>query len=162
MKDKIRIARASDIPALVRLNGLLQELHSELHPADFKPILDEEGAVRFFEGLILREQHALGILDGPTGAAGYIWLEFIERPETLFQYAARVLYIHHIVVEPAVRGKGGGSILMAWASAEAGRRGATHIRVEHWAGNSGAHHFFSRSGFEEVKVTLGRTVASEG
>ena len=159
---RVRRADPADVPALVSLNLHVQRLHADLYPADFEAAPDDDELTRFFLAIVTSGNQAVGILEGSEGPLGYIAIEERERAASPFMTPSRVLHIHHIAVEPGARRAGIGSALMAWAEQQARSSGIGQILVEHWAGNEDARRFFARRGFEEVRITMRKSLPGAG
>jgi diamine N-acetyltransferase len=87
------------------------------------------------------------IAEVESSPAGYIYAEIIDRPETSFNYAYQMIYIHHVSVRPTLRRQGVGRALLAAVKAEASKRDIRMISLDVWTFNDEARAFFSRSGF---------------
>jgi GNAT superfamily N-acetyltransferase len=156
-QSRVRIAKKSDVPTLLRLNGPVQELHAALYPAQFKRRPDEHEVHKFFDHLVGAQEHAIGIIDSEGEAVGYIWVEVVERPASAFMEVARRVHVHHLSVDQEHRGRGLGSALVSWVEDFARARNIFELTAEHWALNRGAHDFLNHQGFEPVRVMMRRT-----
>lgn len=67
--------------------------------------------------------------------------------------------IEDMVVDPASRGQGIGSTMLAMAHARVTERGVEWVFLESGLGNSGAHRFFEREGFEKTGHVFARRLA---
>ena len=157
--SKIRLAETADVPALVALNGPVQELHASLYPFDFNELVGRDEAANFFLRLIGAEKHSIALFEGVEGPLGYIWFEEQERRRSAFMKPSRIIHIHHLSVTRAARDKGIGTALMNFVSAEAYASGVSTLVVEHWAENEIAHRFFSREGFANLRIMMQRELA---
>jgi diamine N-acetyltransferase len=63
-------------------------------------------------------------------------------------------YVSDLVVLPRHRRRGLGALLLQHAEAVARKAGATHIRVDVLARNSGAHELYARLGFRDFSVQM--------
>src|SRR3954453_24179237 len=149
---KVRQADASDVPTLVLLNRDVQEHHASLYPADFKADPSGEELTTFFLGMINAEQPSIGIFEGAEGPVAYIWIEEVERSASPFMKPSRVVHIHHIAVKPEARGQRVGSSLLRCAYHLARQSGISQIAADHWADYVDAGRFFSRRGFDLVRI----------
>lgn len=73
------------------------------------------------------------------------WPEFARRD--------RALELKQLYTAPAATGRGIGSILMGWALADLAGAGANEVQLSVWSGNTDAHRFYARHGFEHVGDT---------
>ncbi|MDO5619656.1 GNAT family N-acetyltransferase [Kocuria sp.] len=69
-----------------------------------------------------------------------------ERPPTS-------VYVHGLMVDRAHAGRGLGTHLLDWASAEGFSRGAEWLRLDCAASNEPLKRYYARQGFEQVGVT---------
>ena len=160
-RSNVRLADAADVPALVALNGPLQQLHASLYPLHFTELVDPDDAANFFLQLIGAEKHRVALFEGTEGPLGYIWFEEQERRPSPFVKPSRVIHIHHLAVTTAERGQGVGTALMDFVSANARGSGISTLVVEHWAENESAGRFFRRKGFNNLRITMQRQLLKE-
>lgn len=62
------------------------------------------------------------------------------------------LYLHRMIVEPNLAGAETGSALMDWVARRAAREGRRWIRLDAWRGNRGLRDYYSKRGFDVVRV----------
>lgn len=160
--SKVRLAESADVPSLVALNASVQELHASLYPLHFHELVDRDEAANFFVRLIAAEKHWIALFEGVDGPLGYMWFEEQERRRSAFLKPSRIFHIHHLSVTKAARGQGIGTALLNFVSAEAYASGVSALVVEHWAGNEIAHRFFSREGFDNLRILMQRELPSKG
>ena len=147
MKVIVREATEADAGSISSLNTDVQAAHASAVPWLFKPagpdtfppdavalLLDEPGNLVF-------------IAEVESSPAGYIYAEIIDRPETSFNYAYQMIYIHHVSVRPTLRRQGVGRALLEAVQAEASKRDIRMISLDVWTFNDAARAFFSRGGF---------------
>jgi ribosomal protein S18 acetylase RimI-like enzyme len=155
---QIRRAQLSDIPEIVQLNGVVQNLHAQMSPDIFRADW-EAAAFEEFWRKRLNEQAdtvALAMLNGVP--VGYIWFQVQDRPQDAFRLPQRRMYIHHIAVKDKVRRSGIGTQLLEHAEAEAQRLSISDIVLDVWASNSTSHAFFNSRGYCPVNLVLKKTV----
>jgi ribosomal protein S18 acetylase RimI-like enzyme len=144
---KIRRADKQDVDALAALNAHVQSIHAAAVPSLFRnepPALEVAEA---FRGWL--EDPAAFVLIAQEGLpCGYIYAQFLERPESWIRPAFRVCNISHIAVRPESRRKGVARQLIAAVEEEAARRGVTRIELDVWSFNREARETFLRIGFE--------------
>jgi ribosomal protein S18 acetylase RimI-like enzyme len=157
----LAIARAklADIPELVRLNGVVQNLHAQLSPEIFR----SDWVPSDLEALWadrLNDQNSkivVATLDGR--AVGYIWFQVQTRPQDALHLRRRRVYVHHIVVDESARGRGVGAELLDQVEVGAELSGISNVVLDAWASNSTAQAFFRARGFDPVSVGLGKLVS---
>jgi ribosomal protein S18 acetylase RimI-like enzyme len=148
MKVIVREATEADADSISSLNSDVQAAHASAVPWLFKPagpgtfapdvvaeLLDEPGNLVFIAEV------------ESSSPAGYVYAEIIDRPETSFNYAYQMIYIHHVSVRPMLRRQGVGRALLEAVQAEASKRDIHMISLDVWTFNDAARAFFSRSGF---------------
>ena len=131
-------ATREDIPALVRLLGLLFEQEAEFQP-DVK-----------------KQERGLGLLlDSPGSAAVFVAKqgdEVVGMMTLLFTYSTaeggRACWLEDMIVDPAHQSAGVGSELIAHAIEYARARGVLRITLLTDAENMGSIRFYERHGFE--------------
>lgn len=64
--------------------------------------------------------------------------------------------LEDMVVLPAARSHGYGSLFLKWISKECAARGISRMFLESGIENDNAHHFFEREGFRQVSVVMMR------
>jgi GNAT superfamily N-acetyltransferase len=145
----IRQATVSDAQRLSSLCMDVQNLHAEHHPEIFKVPQSEDFAVSFFEEMLADPLVRAFIAEENGDAVGYLFCKLIEREETPFTFAARVLHIDQIGVRPAVHRRGAGQALMQRAEMLAGEWQVHRIQLDSWDFNLNAHRFFEHLGFQK-------------
>ncbi|RZH67417.1 GNAT family N-acetyltransferase [Natrinema altunense] len=68
--------------------------------------------------------------------------------------------LSNIYVEPAYRNRGIGTALLEAAEASLADRGVDTMLLEVMADNESARRFYRRTGYDEVRVTMGRSLES--
>lgn len=130
----IREVREADHPALIAMIGRLSEHHDK--PATITPEIlarDLEGPAPWFYGLIAER-------DGvPAGYALLIRVYFA-------QFGDRGMDLHHLYVEPELRGAGLGKRLVRAAIDKALEMGCVYFRVNANLDNPGAQRFYRSLG----------------
>jgi len=155
----IREATEADLDVLVALNAEVQDLHARAFPARFKPADVNPDAVRAQFSEWLSEDDVCIVLaligDLPIG---YTILRVKETSDHSFCYAQRLLYVDHICVASAYRGKGIGSRLIEDARKRARDCGMGRIELDYWHFNEEAGAFFETQGFRPTRHYMAMTV----
>jgi ribosomal protein S18 acetylase RimI-like enzyme len=150
----IRPATEADAALLTALNGAVQAVHAALLPDEFRRTADTDCAVAFFGALLGRPEQLFRIAEWEGAAAGYLWAELQERPETPFTFARPRLYIHHLSVNADRRRRGVGAALLREAERCAALAGSLEIALDTWSLNAPATAFFAARGYEPFRVML--------
>jgi GNAT superfamily N-acetyltransferase len=145
----IRPATSLDASILSRLSLDVQRLHAEHHPGIFKMPENEDFAVSFFEETLADPVVYAFLAEENGNALGCILCKLIERLESPFTFAARILLIDQISVRPDARGQGVGAALMHQAEVLAKELRVQRIHLDSWDFNLDAHAFFERMGYEK-------------
>jgi ribosomal protein S18 acetylase RimI-like enzyme len=156
MRVDLRSAADTDIDAIVGLNAVVQRLHADLYPRDFKSSVDAAQARAFFAALLGSAGQAVGIAELNGALVGYIWFEVRARSETPFTFGRRLIYIHHLSVSPDVHRRGIASALLGLAQRRAVQEGIVDIALDAWSDNLSALRFFQASAFRAYNVLMRR------
>ena len=152
----IRQATPADAFRLSSLCMDVQSLHAEHQPDIFKVPDSEDFAVAFFQEMLTDLNIHTFIAEEDEEATGYIFCQLVERPESPFTFARRLLHVDQISVRPAARGKGVGAALMQQAELLAKELDVQRIQLDSWDFNTSAHEFFERLGFQKYKFQFWR------
>jgi len=147
MKVIVRQATEADAGSISSLNTDVQAAHASAVPWLFKPAGPDTFPPDVVALLMDEPGNLVFIAEVESVPAGYVYAEIIDRPETSFNYAYQMIYIHHISVRSALRRQGVGRALLEAVQAEASKRDIQMISLDVWTFNDGARAFFSRSGF---------------
>jgi ribosomal protein S18 acetylase RimI-like enzyme len=144
---EIRRATASEAGIVSQLNREVQQLHAEALPHLFKPPAGEAFPPDAFADLVANEDNQ--ILIGWVGATpvGYVYAEFVRRPENAFRHALDLCYIQQLSVDRPYHKRGYGEQLIGAVVEFARARGVARIELDVWAFNHNARGFFARQGF---------------
>jgi ribosomal protein S18 acetylase RimI-like enzyme len=156
MTIQVRVALATDIGTIVRLNRDVQLAHAEIEPAFFKAATNDVAVAAFFAARLERPENHFRLAEVEGDPAGYIWFEIQESTETALTQPRRRVYVHHISVRDAMRRRGIASALLHQADGEALARGITTVTLGVWAANGPALRFFEARGFTPSQITLSR------
>ena len=143
----VREATEADAGSISSLNTDVQAAHASAVPWLFKPAGPDTFPPDVVALLMDEPGNLVFIAEVESVPAGYVYAEIIDRPETSFNYAYQMIYIHHISVRSVLRRQGVGRALLEAVQAEASKRDIQMISLDVWTFNDGARAFFSRSGF---------------
>lgn len=150
----IRKASATDLEAIVALSGFVLRQHADALPDLFKVPTESQKARDAFQEF-LADSTSLMLLAEEEVAAGYLWAQFQDRPESWAQLGQRLLYIQHMAIAPQFRRKGVGSLLLTRAIDIARQEGIKRIELDVWSFNSDARRFYATHGFEVINEKMG-------
>ncbi|SCL31396.1 GNAT family N-acetyltransferase [Micromonospora inyonensis] len=155
---RVRRGKLADADVLGELNGLVQQLHSDAEPAEFKAP-DAAAAAEFFRGQLQRADMVILLAELGDHVVGYLTAEETRRRDNPFTEAFGMLYIHHLAVAESARRRGVGRALMAAAEEEARRRGLKDLRLDFWSFNEAAGRFFQEHGFDAYNIRMRRAIS---
>lgn len=146
-KMHIRNASVADLEIIIELNALVQRQHADALPDLFKTSAEPQQTRNAFRDL-LADSASLVLLAEDEQPAGYLWAQFQNRQDGWARFAARLLYVQHIVVAPHFRRRGIGSLLMNNAVEIAQREGIKRLELDVWSFNAEAKRFYEKHGFK--------------
>jgi ribosomal protein S18 acetylase RimI-like enzyme len=145
---KIRLATISDAKSIAELNGDVQRLHANALPQLFKQPIVDGATVADFENKICAENQFIWLALDLNVAAGYVFAQVLEQPETQRQFEHRLVYVHHISVRPEYQGRGIGRALLNAVKNRAVEIGIHRMALDVWRFNEDARQFFRDYGLE--------------
>jgi diamine N-acetyltransferase len=148
MKVVIREATRADANIISSLNIDVQATHASAMPRWFKPAGPDTFPPDVVADLLGDPSNLVFIAEVESSPAGYAYAEIVDRPETSFNYAYQMVYVHHISVRPTHQRQGVGRTLLEAVQTAASKRDIRMISLDVWTFNIGARAFFSRSGFK--------------
>lgn len=143
---QIRTATIDDVAELVALNELVQALHVENRPKDFKP-LDPELAAEGFERLLGDPSVSVLVAVRGDEMLGYAVLTERVSPENPYCPEYRWMEVDQIGVRATFRRQGVGRALIEAAARRAEQAGGLALGLTTWAFNRDAQQAFQRLGF---------------
>jgi GNAT superfamily N-acetyltransferase len=150
----VRKAVEKDAAILGALNADVQAIHAAALPWLFKPAGPDTFAPCEVKPLLAQPENLFFIAEVDGVAAGYVYAEIQEWPETPFTRRREMIYLHHISVRPAHRRHGVGSALMEAVRNAAAEAGITAVALDVWTFNEEARAFFHRRGFAAYSEKL--------
>ena len=151
MSATIRNAIVGDEGLLARLNALVQDVHLEKRPADFKAT-DISALAAWYRSLLEASTARAWIAEQEGVPIGYILAVVYRRTDNPFSPARQWWEIDQIAVGPKFRRQGVGRALMLKAISEAKRFGITKIEATSWAFNQETHALLRQVGFVPMSV----------
>ncbi len=157
----LAIARAqvADLSDVVRLNGVVQDLHARLSPDIFRSDWTPSDLEEFWLARLNDRNSTVAIATLDRHAVGYIWFEVQTREQDALHLSRKRIYVHHIAVDKNARGDGIGAKLLERAELEGERLGISNVVLDVWASNSTAQTFFGSRGYDPAIVGLGKILA---
>ena len=146
---EIRTAMPNDSLLLSALCRDVQSLHAEHHPNVFRMPHGDDFAVAFFDEMLAAPEVTIYIAEEDSRPMGYVVCRLDDRPENVFTYANRFLFIDQISVRPEAQRKGIGTALLKQAEAYARELGLSKIQLDSWDFNLDAHIFFEKNGYHK-------------
>jgi ribosomal protein S18 acetylase RimI-like enzyme len=153
MKIIVRQATKADTGSISSLNTDVQAVHASAVPW-FKPAGPDTFPPDAVALLLDEPDNLMFIAEVESSPVGYVYAEIIDRPETSFNYAYQMIYIHHISVRTMHRRQGVGRALLEAVQMAASNMGIRMISLDVWTFNDAARAFFSRGGFTALSEKL--------
>ena len=150
----VRQALPGDYQAVAALNRQVQRFHADHYLNLFKAPAAETLTREAYEEWLASPDGLVLVAVVGDGVVGYAWAAVVNREETVYRVALRVLYVHQICVAAAVRGHGHGHRLMAAIREHAASLAIRRLELNTWAANSEARGFFEAEGFREFNIRL--------
>lgn len=152
----IRKAVPADLAAIGRLGALLVETHHDFDPARFIAATPAtpEGYARYL-GTQLTETRVIILVAEREGAvAGYVYAGLEGMDYMALRGPAGAIY--DVVVEPAARRNGVGSLLLDATIAKLEEMGAPQVVLSTAAKNEEAQRLFAKAGFRQTMIEMTR------
>jgi len=136
------------------LNREIQQKHAEAYPHLFKPTSDETLTASAFDVLLNDPAAMTLVVVDDEAVTGYVSAREVQRTDTPYRFAHRVLYIDQLCVARSARRKGHGRRLIEAMKSVAMDRGIPHVEVDTWAFNDEARSFFRSVGFRDITIRM--------
>jgi diamine N-acetyltransferase len=146
---QIRQARVSDVPMLVALNRIAQDMHADAFPERFRRDAPEQVVADAFAAMI-QSSTSYWLVAEEEQPIAFLSADFREREESWYSVSRRMCYLAGIVVAPGFRRRGIARSLLAALKREADARGVACIELDVWAFNDEAREVFIKLGFQRL------------
>ena len=144
MAVTVRHAERADAAKVAEFAVALFELHAAWNPRRFTQIATADGATRFYGDRA--ENGSVLVAESDGKVVGFAYFEY--EPTLYAELATKVAWLHDIYVDPASRGEGVGSDLIAKVRHEAKQLGANKVLLSVAVQNAEGHRLFERKGFK--------------
>ncbi|MFE9655824.1 GNAT family N-acetyltransferase [Micromonospora sp. NPDC006431] len=156
----VRPASSADVASLVELRLANAEAHLALDAATYR-VPQRDAVVRHFVAILADEAGRDGVLvaeahDGQVVGMVEV-LRHSDPPEHQILRPEPSAQVHTVVL-PDARGLGVGSALLAAAERWASGRGITYLSAGIYHRNVDAVRFYSRHGYTDAGLSLGKSV----
>jgi len=158
----IRPAAPADLPALGRLGALLVGMHHDFDPARFiaGPPQTEQAYASFLGVQLAGPNVVVLVAERDGEVIGYTYAAVEGHDYMSLRGPAGVL--HDIVVDPALRGRGVGRMLLDATVAALEARGAPRVVLSTAERNASAQRLFARAGFRRTMIEMTRDLDGAG
>jgi diamine N-acetyltransferase len=162
----IRAARGDDIPAIVALFGIVDDLHTAAVPWAFRgssavprSSAGNAGSAPSIEELIAGPRTAILVAVAADRVVGHLVVELMTIPSDRPPHVARSFaVIHDLIVAPEARRQGIGRELIAEAERWAKERGVSAVELTVWSFNEDALRLYEELGYETQLRRLRRVI----
>ena len=150
---KIRLAKKSDIPDLLRLLRQILRVHHEGRPDLFKPQAEKynEGEL---QNLLKDETRPIFVAVKGEKVVGYIFCVLQKLVDNSIMTDILTLHIDDLCVDEAMRGQNIGTQLLEYAKNYAKELGCYNLTLNVWALNENAMRFYERNGLRPQKFGM--------
>lgn len=146
----IRIANNSDFEQINIIRKQVSKIHSDNEDKIFKNDFSNEFRDYLLEYFGSDEKVAI-VCEIEKQIVGYVMLDFIVKPETVYSYEQKFVNICEFGVLEDYRSKGIGKQLLEFVINFAKEKHFDEIRLDAWNFNNGAVEFYKRNGFENYR-----------
>jgi ribosomal protein S18 acetylase RimI-like enzyme len=152
---EIRPVTATDLAALVELNGFLQQHHVDLEPQIYAAVAP--GPIEtFLQERLADDQWETVVACVAGRTVGYITWQHQTREQTAYTLERNDLYVDQLGVLPSAREKGVGRALMAAAENRARALGCTQVKLDVRAANRIAVNFYAALDYAPSRLSMSR------
>lgn len=162
----IRRAGAGDFALIRGHSAITWNAHATNRPDMFRPMEEEDFPLTHFE-IYLKDRDILMLVAEWEGvAAGSLFASVSQSDEDLGLRACRAVFIHNVVTDPAMRGRGVARALIGAAAEWATELKAARVDLEVWSFNESAIAVYRKLGFattfSELTIPTSELVARLG
>lgn len=136
----------TDARLIARLNRSIHEHHVRMN-SDYFAEYEEEKIYESFLTLVGKPGHHFMVMEVEATPVGYIWFEEKVSEANAFRQAVRVVYVHHISIDPMYQRNGYGRRVMEWMEQWALDHQFRSIELDYWMNNTDAASFYGEIGF---------------
>ncbi len=147
----LRAPTRSDVPALAALgrDSFVAKFGAMYSPADLAAFLAEMHDEHVVAANLADPLRRYRLAERGGALAGYCQISLkCGFPDCA--RGARAMELKQLYTAPDATGSGLGAVLMDWAMSEFAAGGADEVQLSVWSGNTGAHRFYARYGFEKI------------
>ena len=150
---KIRSAKKSDIPDLLRLLRQILQLHHEGRPDLFKPQAEKYNEVELLN-LLKDETRPIFVAVEDRRVVGYIFCVLRRLENNSIMTDILTLHIDDLCIDETMRGHGLGTRLLQYAKDFAASKGCYNLTLNVWALNENALRFYEKNGLRPQKFGM--------
>ena len=154
----IRIATQKDIPALLRLLSQVLTVHANGRPDVFKAGQTKYTREELLDILQNEKTPVYVATDETDTALGYVFCQYHEIVDDNILQNVKYVYIDDLCVDEACRGQRLGTALYEFVVEKAKEMHFDSIRLNVWALNETALHFYKKLGLTPLKTTMEKKI----
>jgi len=150
---KIRVAKKTDIPDLLRLLRQISQMHHDGRPDLFKPDAEKYSASDL-ERMLKDKSRPIFVAVREKKVVGYIFCILKRLENNNIMTDIPTLHIDDLCVDETVRGEGIGTQLLEHAKCFAKECGCYNLTLNVWALNENGMRFYEKCGLRPQKVGM--------
>ncbi len=150
---KIRAAKKSDIPELLRLLRQVLTVHHEGRPDLFKAGCEKYSEAEL-KALLKDPVKPIFVAVEARQVVGYVFCVLKRLENNSIMTDILTLHIDDLCIDETMRGKGVGTGLYEFAKQYAKEQGCYNLTLNVWALNDSAKHFYEKCGMLPQKIGM--------
>jgi ribosomal protein S18 acetylase RimI-like enzyme len=157
---QVRTAAARDIPAIIELFGVVDDVHTAGVPYAFRGASAAPRSSTEVEALIVGPDTTLLVAVAGAGGRlrGQVVVELITMPDRMPFVPRKYGLVRDLVVAAGARRQGVGRALMTAAEEWSAERGADSVELTVWSFNEGAKQMYEQMGYTTAHRRMRRVI----
>lgn len=158
MNLTIRYAKHEDIERVNELRQMVHNLHAKARPDIFRQEFCDELRQDLYKIPEERQDFDIIVACSDNIICGFVVVQYVDKPQSLYQLARRFYQIHEFGVDVAFRRCGVATALMNFCNNEAKKKHFDRMELDVWAFNDGAIEFYEAVDFLPYRIYMERKV----
>ncbi len=154
----VRYANFEDIERVNELRQAVHDLHAKARPDVFRQEFCDELRLDIYK--VFQERRDFDVIVACAGnvVCGFATVQYVEKPQSLYQLPRRYYQIHEFGVDAAFRRCGVATALINFCSKEAKKLHFDRMELDVWAFNEGAIEFYEAIDFQPYRIYMEKNV----